>query len=102
MLKGLPEDLNGTSTSLAAEHLFWNRNNAVKLTNEEAKMLHRVTAQLLFACKQGRPDIQTAISFLCTSVKPPDQVDYKKLAREIKYIHRTTFMCLTMEAKHLD
>ena len=53
VLKGLPEDMNGTSTLPAAEHLFRTRNNAAKLTDEEAEMFHRVTAQLLFACKQG-------------------------------------------------
>ena len=65
-------------------------------------MFHRVRTQLLFVCKRGRPDIQTAVSFLCTRVKCPNQDDYKKLARVVKYLRRTKFMHLTMEATHLD
>ena len=56
----------------------------------------------MYTCKRGRPDIHTAIAFLCTRVKHPDQDDYKKLTRVIKYLRRTKFLRLTMEAGHLD
>ena len=32
----------------------------------------------------------------------PDEEDYKKLVRTIKYIHRTKFLRLTVEAAYLD
>ena len=35
-------------------------------------------------------------------VKSPDEDDYKKLARAIKYIRRTKFLRLTIEATYLD
>jgi len=94
--------MNGTAMSPAAEHLFRTRDNADKLDKDQAALFHHVTAQLLFACKRGRPDLQTAVSFLCTRVREPDQDDYKKLARVIKYIRRIKFLRLTMEASHLD
>lgn len=45
-----------------------------------------MTAHLLFAYKQARPDIQVAVAFLCTWVKAPIEEDYKKLARCIRYL----------------
>lgn len=83
MMGDLPDDMNGEGTSPAAEHLFKTRDNAHKLPMEQIDMIHRVTAQLLFVCKRGCPDIQTAVSFQCTRVKCPDQDGYKKLARVI-------------------
>lgn len=57
---------------------------------------------LLCACKRGRPNLKTGISFLCTLVKEPDKGNYKKLKRVIRYIWRTKFLWLTMEASQLD
>ena len=102
VLVDLPEDMNGTATSPAAEHLFKTRDNAAKLDKQAADLFHHITAQLLFVCKRGRPDIQTAVAFLCTRVREPDEDDYKKLCRLIKYIRRTKFLKLTMEAAYLD
>ena len=52
----------------------------------------------------GRPDLRAAISFLTKRVRgdKTDEDDYKKLARVAKYIHRTKFLHLTIEAVHLD
>ena len=46
-------------------------------------------AQLLNLSKRVRPDIQLAVSFLCTRVRGPDIDDYMKLARVMKYIQGT-------------
>jgi hypothetical protein len=102
VLVDLPEDMNGTATSPAAEHLFKTRSDATKLDKTTADLFHHITAQLLFVCKRGRPDIQTAVAFLCTRVREPDEDDYKKLCRLVKYIRRTKFLRLTMEAAYLD
>lgn len=102
VLRDLPEDMSGTALSPAAEHLFKTRANVEKLNQEQAILFHHITAQLLYACKRGRPDLQTAVAFLCTRVRDPDQDDYKKLVRVIKYIRRTKFLHLTMEANSLD
>ena len=44
--------------------------------------------------KRSRPDIQTAIAFLCTRVKSPDEHDWKKLGRVMKYLQLTPFLPL--------
>ncbi len=46
--------------------------------------------------------MRTAISFLTKRVKSPDKDDYKKLARTIRYIRKTKFLRLTVEATYLD
>jgi hypothetical protein len=54
---------------------------------------------LLFAAKRARPDIQTAIAFLCTRVKAPDVDDYKKLSRVVKYLLKYPRLALTLETQ---
>jgi hypothetical protein len=102
IIKDLPEDMNGTATTPAADHLFKVRENATKLNEERAEFFHRVVAQLLFVAQRGRPDLRTVVSFLTKRVQAPDEDDYKKLARAIKYIRRTMFLRLTVEAAYLD
>ena len=46
-------------------------------------------AQLLYLSNRARPDIQLAVSFLCTIVIGIDTDDYKKLERVMKYIQGT-------------
>ena len=103
ILDELPADMKGTATSPAAEHLFQVREQPDgKLDPATADLFHHIVAQLLFICKRARPDIQTAISFLCTRVKSPDHDDYKKLTRVVRYLRRTKFLRLTLEAHGLD
>ena len=53
IIKDLPEDMNGTATTPAADHLFKVRENAPKLNEERAEFFHRVVAQLLFVAQRG-------------------------------------------------
>ena len=69
MINDLPEDMNGKASTPAADHLFRTCNNAVKLDKEKAELFHRVTAQMSFVAQRGRPDLRTAVSFLCKRVK---------------------------------
>ena len=60
--------------------------NADKLDDKTADLFHHYTAQLIFLAKRARPDLQTAIAFLCTRIMAPDVDDYKKLASVMKYL----------------
>ena len=102
MLKDLPEDMNGTVTSPAADHLFTVCDTGKKLNREQSEMFHHNVAKLLFLCKRARPDIQTAVAFLTTRVMAPDEDDYKKLARVMKYLRGTRTLPLTLEADNLQ
>ena len=54
--------------------------------------------QGLYLSQRGRPDIRTAIAFLCGQLHNPDEDDYKKLTRMIQYLHGTKGLFLTLRA----
>jgi hypothetical protein len=102
MLSELPDDMSGSAVTPAAEHLFKVNKDAESLGEEQSDLFHSVTAKILFLCKRARPDVQTAIAFLCTRVQSPDIDDYKKLRRVVSYLRDTKELCLTLEADNLQ
>ena len=90
--------MNGEAATPAANHLFEISPEPELLHKNKADMFHHNVAKLLFLCKQARPDIQTALVFLCTRVKSPDADDYKKLTHVMRYIQGTIDMPLILEA----
>jgi len=50
-------------------------------------VFHTFIAKALFACKRARPDIQPTVAALCTRVKEPNQDDWNKLIRLLKFIN---------------
>jgi hypothetical protein len=102
MLEDVPTDMDGTATTPAALHLFKVDEAAKDLTQERSEMFHSITAKLLFLCKRARPDIQTPIAFLCTRVLKPNDGDYSKLRRVVKYRRGSKEMCLTLESDNLQ
>eukprot|EP00957_Ditylum_brightwellii_P196841 14997558-Ditylum_brightwellii.AAC.1 len=67
-----------------------------------ARWFHTNTAKLLFLCKRARQDIQTAVAFLTTRVKQPDEDDWKKLKRVVLYLNGTQDLVLTLKADSLN
>ncbi len=65
-------------------------------------MFHHTTAQLLFLSSRARRDIQTAVWFLTTRVKEPDEDDSGKLRRVIKYLKGTRRLRLTLSVDDLS
>ena len=59
-------------------------------------------AQGLFPTKRGRPDIHTGIAFLCTRVQQPNEEDWDKLMRLMKYMNGTKELVLTLSAEQLN
>jgi hypothetical protein len=89
------------AASPAANHLFDVNEDGEKLDEETVQLFHHFVAKLLLLCKRARPDIQTAVAFLCTRVKTPDCDDYKKLGRTMKYLRGTIDLPLMLEADNL-
>jgi hypothetical protein len=82
LLEETPDDLiKGMASSPASNHLFDVNPNCKKLASESAVLYHHLTAKLLYLSKRTRPDLLTAVSFLCTRVQTPDEDDWKKLGR---------------------
>ena len=98
MLDDLPSDMDGEAVNPAAEHLFTANENPVPLDEPTSQMFHTNTAKLLFLSKRARPDVQPAVAYLTTRVISPDEDDYKKLSRVMKYLRGSIDRVLTLEA----
>ena len=98
-----PEVVIGGSPTPATERLFEVRpDDERKLLEEErAIAFHHSVAHLLFIAIRCRHDIQTAVAFLTTRVKTPDEDDWVKLKRLMKYLKSTVYLKLALEADNL-
>ena len=103
MLQELPADMDGTTTTPAADHLFQvNKSNLPFLDEKMAHFFHHHVAKSLFLCKHARRDLQTAMTLLPTRVKKPDIDDYLKLSCMMQYLHSTRDLTLTLKASCLN
>ena len=84
-LEGMKRELE----TLATNQLFDVAEDATKLCRVDTELIHRFVAQLLYLSECKRPEIQLAVSFLCTLVKDPDTYYYKKLSSLMNYIQVT-------------
>ena len=92
VIEEFPEVLSSTKASPAANHLFKIREDRKKLPEELARQFHHTTAQLLFLCKQVRPDVETLVLFLTTREKEPDEDDWAKLKHRLMYLKGNLYM----------
>jgi hypothetical protein len=83
ILEEFPETVTKSSPTPHADNLFSVKEDELikKLDKDRAMQFHRTTAQLLFLSTRARKDIQTAVSYLTTRVKQPDEEDWTKLKR---------------------
>jgi hypothetical protein len=102
VLEEAPSVMAGTATTPADKNLFEVRENVATLNTDDAELLHAMVAKLLFLCKPGRPDLQTAIAFLCTRVQAPTTDDQLKLGRVIKYLRKSRDLVLTLRADNIN
>jgi len=98
MIDGMPDEMIGEVATPAANYLFTVNNDCEKLQEDASAIFHRLTAQGLFLCARGRPDIETAIAFLTTHVQEPDKDDWGKLKRMMKYLQATKGLVQRLEA----
>jgi hypothetical protein len=103
VLKEFPEHLGATATSPVADHLFKVRDEseAELLPKEQAQDFHHVVAQLLFLSSRARCDIHTAVIFLCTRMKQPDEDNWGELKRVLKYLKGTSGLKLTLSVNDM-
>jgi hypothetical protein len=97
-----PEEITSTSATPAADYLFTVREDGRKLNEEQATAFHHTVYQFLFAANRARCDIQTTVSFLTTRVQEPDEDDWGKLKRVIKYLNGTRYLKLTLSANSMN
>ena len=84
MLNDAPASMDGKVATPTAAHLFKISMENPKLLGKDKKELFvHLVMQGLYLSQRGRPDIRTAMSFLCSCLTCPDEDDYKKLTRLI-------------------
>ena len=91
-----------TAPNPEASHLYKVNEEAEILDEKRAQTFHTYVAKALFATKQSRPDINTAVAFLTTQVMKPDEDDWKKLLRMINYLRGTLELPLNLQASNTN
>ena len=84
----------------AVENLF-DEGYGKKLNDAQCEIFHKIMVKRLFVSKRARPDIHTTITTLCTQVKSPNESDWEKLVRLIKFLNGTRNKKLTLSADDL-
>ena len=103
MLNDAPPSMDGKAATPAETHLFKvNTENPKVLDKEKKDLFVHLVMQGLYLSQRGRPDIRTAISFLCGHLTCPDEDDFKKLTRMIRYLRHTLYMCLVLSKDDTD
>jgi hypothetical protein len=72
------------------------------LNKEQARAFHHDVVQLLSASSRSRKDIQTEVTFLTTRVKHPDEDDWVKLKRLLRYIREVINMPIILKVDSLN
>ena len=67
------------------------------LSDEKAKIFHRVVAKGLFVSCRSRPDITPTISVLSGRVRTPNKNDWEKGRRLIRYLKNTRDLHLILQ-----
>jgi hypothetical protein len=94
----------GTKSSAAPNNLFKVDEDRKKLLPEKAVEFHNQVAKTLYATKQARPDICTAIAFLTMRVQAPDKDDWNKVVHLMKYLRgtHTLLLILCQRNRHFE
>lgn len=89
MLQEIPDKFIGRAATPATNNLFNIKKETQLLNDAKYELFHHLTAKVLFLSKRAQPDLQTAVSFLCTRVKVPNKYGWYKLRRLMMYIQAT-------------
>jgi hypothetical protein len=82
-----PHDMKGIAVMPAHAKLFQVNQECEKLDPKTVDWFHRTVA---------RPDLQTAVAYLCTRVACPDKDDYGKLKKLIEYLRESIHLPLIL------
>jgi hypothetical protein len=89
ILHDMPHEMIGTASIPVCSSQFIVDNDSEKLDKTSTEISVHYAMQLLYLSQRDRPDIRTAVSFLCISSNNPDVNDYKNLIRVIAYLQGT-------------
>jgi hypothetical protein len=103
-MEEFPEEIVGKLATPAGKRLFdiQHEKGATPLDKERTVISHHTTTQLLFMATRARWDIQTAVIFLTTRAKAPDEDNWGKLKYVLKYLNGTRYLRLTIIVNNLS
>jgi len=103
IIETFPEEIGKPVDAPHQDWLFKIRDDpSIQLPEEQAQQFHHTVAQLLFVAMRARPDIQTSVSFLTKRVQKPDEDDWNKLKRVLRYLKGTKHMKLSLRVDNLN
>ena len=104
VIENFPEVIRSTAATPASEHLFQvgDEKNRKFLPDEQAQHFQHTVAQILFLCIRARPYMQPFIYFLTTIVRFPEEYDWERLKRGLKYLGGTLYMKLYLSTYVLN
>jgi hypothetical protein len=97
VIEGLPEQIVGKLATPAGERVFdaQDEKDARALDEERVVIFyHTTTTQLLFMATRARCNKRTAVAFLTTRVKAPDEDDWGMLKQVFMYLNGTKHLKL--------
>ncbi len=103
MLEDFPYEFKSTDkvATPANENLF-NVDDSKLLDSKRKEIFHTFVAKALFLSKRGRPDIQPTVAALCTRVQNPNETDWNKLVKLMKYLNGTRDLVVTLRADNIS
>jgi len=91
-------DVKGKARTPATENLYKMRDSPL-LEDKRREEFHSRVAKLLYVAKRVRPDILTAVGFLTTRVKQPNEDDWSKPQRCLAYLlNETKDLIMTLDS----
>jgi hypothetical protein len=102
VIEDFPEEITGVSATPVADHLFKVREDDRQLSKEQADVFHHTVYQLLFVANRACQDIQMALSFLTMRAQAPDEDDWGKLKRVLKYLKGTRCLKLILSTDAMN
>lgn len=96
------ENVTREVSSAAANDLNEPYHDSPLLDTKRQEIFHSVTMKLSYVAIRARPDLKTALSYLCKRVTTPNEKDWKKLKRLLCFVHQTIHDPLILGAESLN
>ena len=104
IIEDFPEEIESSAPAPHTDYLFKIRDEGKRklLEEERAKAFHHTVAQLLFLSQRARRDISPAVPFLTSRVKEPDEDDWGKVKRVLRYLKGTLHLPLRIQVESTE
>ena len=92
----------GESTPTPAANNLLDEGKGKPLNKKRKEQFHSMVAKAMFLSKRARPDIHTAVAVLSTRTRDPNESDWHKLIRMMRYLNGTWWFVLIIIAEDIS